>query len=55
MKWLWALIIFVLMAGSIADISYGAGEERFVFSDLTATDKKTGLMWTRDANIGMNG
>jgi hypothetical protein len=22
-----------------------------VFSDLTATDKKTGLMWTRDANI----
>ena len=31
--------------------SYGAGVKRFVFYDLTATDKKTGLMWTRDANI----
>lgn len=25
--------------------------ERFIFSDLTAEDKKTGLVWTRDANI----
>jgi hypothetical protein len=32
-------------------ISYGAGNERFVFTDLTATDKKTGLMWTRDADL----
>lgn len=51
MKWLWILIIFVLMAGSVAKISYAADEERFVFSDLSATDKKTGLTWTRDANI----
>lgn len=51
MKWLWAFIIFILMAGSVADISYGAGDERFIFSDLTATDKSTGLVWTRNANI----
>ena len=31
--------------------SYGAGEERFIFSDSTAIDKKTGLVWVRDANI----
>ena len=27
------------------------GGERFIFSDLTAEDKETGLVWTRDANI----
>ncbi len=31
--------------------SYAAGAEWFVFSDLTATDKKTGLMWTKNANL----
>ena len=51
MKWLRVFIIFVLMAGSVAKISYAAGEERFIFSDLTATDKVTGLMWTKDGNI----
>ena len=55
MKWLRVFIIFVLMAGSVAKISYAAGEERFIFSDLTATDKVTGLMWTRDANIAKKG
>lgn len=51
MKWLRVFIMFVLMAGSVAKISYAAGEERFVFSDLTATDKSTALVWARDANI----
>ena len=27
------------------------GGERFIFSDLTAEDKETGLVWTRDANV----
>ncbi len=49
------LLIFismlVLVVGLITGISYGADEARFIFSDLTAKDKKTGLMWTRDANI----
>ncbi len=31
--------------------SYAASTEWFVFSDLTATDKKTGLMWTKNANL----
>jgi len=26
-------------------------KKRFIFSDLTVSDKKTKLMWTRDANI----
>ncbi len=30
-------------------------KERFVFSDLTAKDKKTGLMWTRDADMTKEG
>ncbi len=50
MRWLCALIIFVLMAGSVVKISYGAGGERFAFSDLTATDKSTGLSWARKGN-----
>lgn len=44
-------LIFVMVIGLIAEVSYAAGGERFVFSDLTATDKSTGLVWTRDANI----
>lgn len=44
-------LIFVMVIGLIAEASYGAGAERFDFSDLTATDKSTGLVWTRDANI----
>ena len=51
MKWLWALIIFALMAGSVAKISYGADGERFVFYELTVTDKSTGLIWTRKGNM----
>jgi hypothetical protein len=43
--------MFVLMAESVAGISFATGAERFIFSDLTVKDKKTGLMWTRDANI----
>jgi hypothetical protein len=49
------LLIFismlVLVVGLITGISYGADEERFIFSDLTVKDKKAGLMWTREANI----
>ena len=45
------ILFFVIVSGFIPVTSYGAGEERFVFTDLTATDKKTGLMWTKDANI----
>ena len=49
------LLIFismlVLVVGLSTGISFGADDKRFIFSDLTAQDKKTGLMWTRDANI----
>ncbi len=48
---LFLILFFVIASGFIPMTSYGAGEERFIFSDLTAKDKKTGLMWTRDANI----
>jgi hypothetical protein len=48
-------LFFVIASGFIPVASYGAGTERFVFSDLTATDKKTELMWTRDANIAKKG
>ena len=44
-------LIFVMVIGLISEVSYAAGAERFAFSDLTATDKKVGLVWTRDANI----
>lgn len=45
------VLMFMMASALLAGISYGAGEERFAFSDLTVKDKKTGLMWTRDANI----
>ncbi len=45
------LIIFSVLLMIFTSVTLYAGEKRFVFSDLTATDKKTGLMWTRDANI----
>ncbi len=48
---LFFILFFVVASGFIPMTSYGAGEERFTFSDLTATDKSTGLVWTRDANI----
>ena len=49
------LLIFIYMffmgVGLLTGTSYGAGEERFIFSDRTVKDKETGLMWTRNANI----
>lgn len=49
------LIIFSVLLMIFTSVMAYAGDERFVFSDLTATDKKTGLMWTRDANIAKKG
>lgn len=37
------------MAYSVAAF---ADDNRFVFSQKTVTDKRTGLAWTRDANMG---
>ena len=48
---LFFILFFVVASGFIPMTSYGAGEERFIFSDSTAIDKKTGLVWVRDANI----
>lgn len=48
-------LFFIIASCFIPMTSYGAGAERFVFSDLTATDKSTGLVWTRDANIAKKG
>lgn len=54
-KSLTLVLLFAIASALLAGISYGADEERFIFSDLTAIDKKTGLMWTRDANITKKG
>ncbi len=43
-------IISVLLMTFTSVTAY-AEEGRFVFSDLTVTDKSTGLVWARDANI----
>jgi hypothetical protein len=43
--------MFVLMAESVAGISFAEDKGRFVFSDLTVKNKKTGLVWARDANL----
>lgn len=45
------VLMFVIASALLVGISYGADEERFVLSDLTVKDKKTGLMWTRNANL----
>ena len=46
-----ALLAGVLvMAFSVAAF---ADDNRFVFSPKTVTDKRTGLTWTRDANMGL--
>lgn len=33
-------------------ITMALADSRFVFSDTTVKDKRTGLIWTRDANLG---
>ena len=33
-------------------IGTACADNRFVFSDKTVKDKRTGLIWTRDANLG---
>jgi hypothetical protein len=43
------LVAVMVMAYSVAAF---AGDNRFVFSQKTVTDKRTGLTWTRDANMG---
>lgn len=45
------VLMFMIASALLVGISFGAGEERFILSDLTVKDEKTGLMWTRDANI----
>lgn len=40
-------VLLTLLAGAAF-----ADDNRFVFSDLTVRDKSTGLIWTRDANLG---
>lgn len=49
-NWLGSIMFSVLFMIFTSVMAY-AGEGRFVFSDLTATDKVTGLMWTRNANL----
>jgi Protein of unknown function (DUF1566) len=45
----------LLMAGMVVAYSLTtfAGDNRFVFSQMTVTDKRTGLTWTRDADLGL--
>lgn len=45
------VLMFVIVSALLVGISFGAGEERFIFSDLTVIDKSTGLVWTKNANI----
>ncbi len=45
------VLMFVMASALLVGISFGTDDERFEFSDLTVKDKKTGLMWTRNANI----
>lgn len=45
------LIIFSVLLMIFTSVMAYAGEGRFAFSDLTATDKSTGLVWMMDANI----
>ena len=43
--------MLILVVGLITGISYGAGDKRFTLSDSLVNDKKTGLAWTRNANM----
>lgn len=42
-----AIFLVALWAGSAF-----ADDKRFVFADQTVKDKRTGLIWTRDASLG---
>ena len=45
----------LLVAGMavVYSVATFAGDDRFVFSQKTVTDQRTGLTWTRDADMGL--
>lgn len=48
------VLMFIVASALLAYTFYKPSkphEKRFIFSDLTVKDKKTGLIWARDANI----
>ena len=52
MKRLFILVLMFITASALLSCtSNKADNKRFRFTDLTAIDKKTGLVWTREANI----
>ncbi len=52
MKKLFVLVlVFITASVLLSCTSNKADGKRFRFTDMTALDKKTGLMWTKDANM----
>ena len=48
-----AASLLVAVMAMVYSVATFADDNRFVFSRKTVTDQRTGLTWTRDANIGM--
>jgi hypothetical protein len=52
MKMFAAALLVVVMATATRAVVF-SDDTRFVFSEKTVADTRTGLMWTRDADLGM--
>ena len=48
-----AASLLVAVMAMVYSVATFADDNRFVFSQKTVKDQRTGLTWTRDANIGM--